>query len=133
MFAVNSSTTWDNLNLIQSHLWSLYSQIIPHNFILSWCIGSDWCTGDDGWGCALAWLLKLPICISGLVLPKKRPQKASKNLILAFGNHATYFMMSDAHIKYFMCSSLKTHNVFYVSSGHQKVGCVISKSQNLIF
>ena len=64
---------------------------------------------------------------------KKRPQKASKNLILAFGNHETYFLMSDAHIKYFMCSSLRTHKVFYVSSGHQKVGCVISKAKIKFF
>ena len=48
-----------HLNLIQSHLWSLYSQIIPHNCILNRCSGPDWCIGDDGCGCALVWLSKI--------------------------------------------------------------------------
>ena len=36
-------------------LWSLYSQIIPHNYILNRCSGPDWCIGDDGCGVGAHW------------------------------------------------------------------------------
>ena len=85
-------------------------------------------------------LIKGKIPVQNLIWPaliwlckNKRPQKASKNLISTFGNHATYFLMSWGHINYFICPQGGTHKVFYVCIRHQKVGCVISKSQNQIF